>query len=75
MDTLKKKLNKYLTLDFTDKNKEMLKKYTEIQDGIKNSIEKLNNKLSEYGKDFMKTKFNSGDNLQLNKILKLHNMK
>ena len=28
----------------------------------------------EYGKGYMKIKFNSGDNLPLNKILKLHNL-
>ena len=32
------------------------------------------NKPSKYGKDFVKIKFNSGDNLPLNKILKLHNL-
>ena len=31
-------------------------------------------KSGEYGKDFMEMKFNSYDNLPLNKILKLHNM-
>ena len=31
-------------------------------------------KKGEYGKDFMKIKFNSDDNLPLNKTLKLHNM-
>ena len=35
-------------------------------------IEKVNNKPGEYGKDFMKIKFNSDDNLPLNKILKIH---
>ena len=29
-------------------------------------------KKGEYGKDFMKIKFNSDDNLSLNKLLKLH---
>ena len=43
-------------------------------DGIKNSIEKINNKSGEYGKDFIKIKFNSDDSLPLNKILKLHNI-
>ena len=42
-------------------NKEVLKKYTELWDGIKNSIEKIGNKPCEYGKDFMKIKFNSDD--------------
>ena len=30
--------------------------------------------MGKYGKDFMKIKFNSHDNLPLNKTLKLHNM-
>ena len=70
----KKNGNKYLILDSTEKNKEVLEKYTKVWDGIKNSIEKLNNKLSKFEKDFMKIKFNSDDSLFLNKTLKLHNM-
>ena len=66
--------NKYLILLSTDKNKEVLKKYTELWDKIKNLIKKINNKSSEYGKDFSKIKLNSDDNLPLNKILKIHNM-
>ena len=67
--------NKYLTLQVsTDKNKKVLTKYTELWDEIKNSIEKINNKSGEFGKDFMKIKFNSDDSLPLNKTLKLHNM-
>ena len=42
-------------------------------DEIKDTIEKVNNETGEYGKDFMKIKFNSDDNLPLNKVLKLHN--
>ena len=34
----------------------------------------MNNKPDEYGKDFMKIKFNSDDNLPLNKVLKLHSL-
>ena len=37
-------------------------------------IEKINDKPGKYGKDFMKIKFNSDDNLSLNKILRLHNL-
>ena len=66
--------NKYLTLVSTEKNKEVLKKYTKLWDGIKDSIEKINNKSGEYEKDFMKIKFNFDDSLPLNKTLKLHNM-
>ena len=45
-----------------------------LWDGIKNSIDKVNRRLGDYGEDFMKIKFNSDDNLPLNKTLKLHNM-
>ena len=64
---------KYLVFYSTDENKEVLKKYTELWDGIKNEIETINSgKKGEYGKDFMKNKFNADDNLPLNKTLKLH---
>ena len=66
--------NKYLTLVSTNKNKEVLTKYRELQDEIKNPIEKMNNKSGKYGKDFMKIKFDSDNSLPLNKTLKLHNM-
>ena len=71
--------NKYLVFGSTDKNKEVLKKYTELWDKIKNlikcnSIEKINDKAGEYRKGFMKIKFNLDDNFPLNKILKLHNL-
>ena len=39
----------------------------------KNEIETINGgKMGEYGKDFMKIKFNTDYNLPLNKPLKLH---
>ena len=63
--------SKYLLFDSTDESKEVLKKYTELWDGIKNEIETINGgKEGEYGKDVMKIKFNT-DNLTLNKSLKL----
>ena len=58
--------NKYLIFASKDKKKEVLTKYMELWDGIKNLIEKTDHKPGEYGKDFMKTKFNSDDNLPLN---------
>ena len=65
--------SKYLVFDFTDKNKEVLAKYTELWDGIKNEIETINGgKEGEYGKDFMKIKFDTDYNLPLNKQLKMH---
>ena len=42
-------------------------------DGIRNEIERINgSKEGEYGKDFMKIKFNSENDLPLNKPLKFH---
>ena len=66
-----KEASKYLNIAFTDSNNEVLKKYAEVWSGIKDQIKKINNgKLAEYGKDYMKIKFNSDNNLPLNKILK-----
>ena len=70
--------NKYLIFDdsVTD-NKELsqTKKYADIWDSIKNKTKAVNgNKGNDYGKDYMKIKFNSDDNLPLNKLLKFHAM-
>ena len=65
--------SKYLTLVSTVKTKEVLIKYTELWDNIKNLIETMQGgEACDYGKDFMKIKFNSDsdDNLPLNKTLK-----
>ena len=63
--------DKYLNISLINSNNEVLKKYAEFWSGIKDCIAKTNdNKLKEYGKDYMKIKFNSGNNLPLNKILK-----
>ena len=64
--------NKYLIFASTDKNNEVLKKYAELWDGIKNLIEKINGRPGGHKKDFIKIKFSSDNNLPLNKILKLH---
>ena len=76
MDTLKKKNGKkYLIFNSASKIKEVLKKYTKLWNRIKNEIETINwSKEDEYDKDFKKIKFDTDDNLPLNKTLKLHNM-
>ena len=68
--------NKYLILDDSvNENKELLKKYADVWDGIKYKIKTINGgKENDYGKDYMKIKFNSDDDLPLNKQLKFHNM-
>ena len=58
----KKEGSKYLNISLTDSNSE-------------DQIQKINNgNLGEYGKDYMKIKFNSDDDLPLNKILKLRTL-
>ena len=65
--------SKYLALDSTDEK--VLKNYTKLWDGIINEIGTINgSKEDEYGKDFMKTKFDTDNNLPLNKTLKLYNL-
>ena len=67
--------NKYLIFDFTDESTEVLKKYADAWDGIKNKIKAINGgEENDYGKDYMKIKFNSDIDLPLNKPLKLHAM-
>ena len=67
--------NKYLIFDSVDENKEVLKKYTDVLDGIKSKIKAINgSEENDYGKDYMKIKFNSDDDLPLNKPLKFHAM-
>ena len=65
--------NKYLTFASTDKNKKILEKYINLWDKIKYHIQRINaDKSGEYKKDYIKIKFNSDDDLPLNKIPKLH---
>ena len=75
MDILKKnRVNKYLIFDSTDKNKELLKKYNDVFNGIRAKMTEVSSDECDYEKGYMKTKFNSDDNLPLNKPLKFHNM-
>ena len=41
-DTLKKVANKHLIFDSTDENKELLQKYNDVWNGIKNGIKTIN---------------------------------
>ena len=67
--------NKYLIFDSVDENKEVLKKYADVWDGIKSKIKAINGgKENDYGKDYMKIKCNSDDYLPLKKPLKFHVM-
>ena len=68
--------NKYLIFDGSViESKELVKRYAYIWDGIKNEIKAINRgKENDYGKEYMKIKINSDDDLPLNKLLKFHAM-
>ena len=67
--------NKYLTFTSTDKNKKELEKYAKFWNQINYHIQTINaDKSGEYEKDYMKIKFNSDDDLPLNKTLRLHSL-
>ena len=69
-----KGVNKYLVFDSTDDNKEFIKKYNDVFNGIKDKIKEMNSDECNYEKDYMKIKFNLDDDLPLNKPLKFHLM-
>ena len=69
-----KGVNKYLIFDSTDENKELLKKYNDVWNGIKSKIKEISSGECDYEKYYMKIKFNSDDDLPLNKPFKFHNM-
>ena len=54
--------------------KSYLKKYSDVFNGIINKIKKISGDECDYEKDYMKIKFNSDDDLPLNKQFKFHNV-
>ena len=64
-----KGMDKYLVFDSTDENKELLKKYNDVFNGIKDKIKEINNNEFDYGKSYLKIKFRSDDDLPLNRSL------
>ena len=68
--------NKYLSFDgYVNENKALLKKYADVWDKIKSEIKAINGgEEKNYGKNYMKIKFNSNDHLPLNKPLKFQAM-
>ena len=66
--------NKYLVFDSTDENKELLKKYSNVFNGIMSKVGEIDDDWLEYVKDYMKIKFSADDDLPLNKSLKFRLM-
>ena len=58
-----KGVNKYLVFDSADKNKELLKKYNDVFNEIRDKIKEINSDERNYEKVYMKIKFNSDDDL------------
>ena len=66
--------NKYLIFDNSvNENKQLLRKYTDVWDGIKSEIKAIyGGKENDYGKNYMKIKFSSDNDLPLNQPLKFN---
>ena len=60
--------------DSTDENKELLNNYNYVFNGIRDKIKEVSSDECDYEEDYMEIKFNSDDDLPLNKQLKFHNM-
>ena len=69
MDILEQKMviDTWFFYGSVDENKEVLKKYAYIWNGIKNKMKAINVATeNDYEKDYMKIKFNSDNDLPLN---------
>ena len=69
MDILKQRMviDTWFFDSSVDENKELLKKYAYIWNGIKNKMKAINVATeNDYEKDYMKIKFNSDNDLPLN---------
>ena len=67
--------SKYLTLDPTNDNKEKIKKYEELWSKLRDLIKLLTKNSHDYDEKYMKIKFNSDDELPLNKTIRIPSMK
>ena len=66
--------SKYLTLVPTDESQEKIKKYEELWTKIRDLISSITKNSDDYGKNYMKTKLNSDDELTLNKRIEILTM-
>ena len=60
-----KGVNKYLVFNSTDEHKELLKKYSDVFNGIRKKIKEVSSDVCDYEKYYMKIKFNYDDDLPL----------
>ena len=66
--------NKYLMLFATNKRKEVIKKYEELWNKIRDLIGSITRNSNNYDEKYVKIKFNSDDKLPLNKTIKIRSM-
>ena len=66
--------NKCLTLVTTNENKEKIKKYEELWSKVRDLIRLITRNLDDYDEKYMKIKFNSDDQLPLNKTIETPGM-
>ena len=63
-----------MTLVPTNESKEMITKYEELLNKIRDLIRSINKKSDDYVENYMKIKFNSDDELSVNKTIEIHSM-
>ena len=73
-DILKKKWKQILNFWLYRWKQRATKKYADVRSRIKNKIKAISSGECEYEKDYMKIKFDSDDDLPLNKALKFHSV-
>ena len=66
--------NKYLTLVTTNESKEKIKKYEELWIKIRDLIRSITKNSYDYDEQYMKIKFNSDDELPLQKSIDISSM-
>ena len=66
--------NKYLTLVPTNENKEIIKKYEELWSKIRDLIRSITKNSDDHDEKYMKIKFDSDDELPVNKTIEISSM-
>ena len=66
--------NKNLTLAATNESKEIIKKIEDMWSKVRDVISSITKNSDDYGEKYMKIKFNSDDELPLNKTLEIRSM-
>ena len=66
---------KYLALVPTNESKEMIKKYEEMWSKMRDLIRSITKNSDGYDKKYMKIKFDSNDDLPLNKTIEIYYLK